>query len=274
MPVRGVEHHGIHILLDERLHTIQRIGRDAHAGCDAQTAFGILAGVGMILHLRDILISNKPHQMAFVVDHGELFDLAVEQHLRGVGQFGAMRRDEAVAGGHHLLDTARHVALEPQVAVGDDTDQLPIRIHDRNTPDLVLFHQVERIADRMVFRDGHRVVNHAVLGPFHPAHVGGLLGDGHVLVDHADPAFTSQRNSHRRFGNGVHGSGHNGDVKFDISRETGLDTDLSRQHFRIGGYKQHIVERKSFGLNPFIDKRHNERGFLLLANVVIIFETA
>ena len=53
-----------------------------------------------------------------------------------------------------------------------------------------------------------------------------------------------------------------------------LDIDLSRQHFRIGGYKQHIVEGKSFGLNPFIDKRHNERGFLLHAKVIIFFETA
>ena len=118
------------------------------------------------------------------------------------------------------------------------------------------------------------IVDHAVLGALHLADLRGLLGDGHVLVDHADSSFPRQGDGQRRFGYRVHGGGHNGDVERDISRETGLNIDLSRQHFRIGGYKQHIVERKSFGLNPFIDKRHNERGFLLLANVVIIFETA
>ena len=101
-----------------------------------------------------------------------------------------------------------------------------------------------------------------------PAHV------DTVVLDDADTALSGNGDRHFGLGNGVHGSGHNGDVEFDISRETGLDTDLSRQHFRIGGYKQHIVERKSFGLNPFIDKRHNERGFLLLAKVIIFFETA
>ena len=126
----------------------------------------------------------------------------------------------------------------------------------------------------MVLGNGHRIVDHAVLGALHLADLRGLLGDGHVLVDHADSSFPRQGDGQRRFSYRVHGGGHNGDVERDISRETGLDIDLSRQHFRIGGYKQHIVEGKSFGLNPFIDKRHNERGFLLLANVVIFFETA
>ena len=212
--------------------------------------------------------------MAFVVHHGELFDLAVQQNFLGMGQFGIVRRHEAVAGGHHLFDAARHVALETQVAVGDDADEDFIRIHDRNASDPVLFHQIQRVADGVVLGNGHRIVDHAVLGAFHLADLGGLFGNGHILVDHADSAFACQGDRQRRFGNRVHSGGHNGDVELDISRETGLDIDLSRQHFRIGGYKQHIVEGKSFGLNPFIDKRHNERGFLLLANVVIIFETA
>ena len=274
MPVRRVEHHGIDVFGDQRLDTLQRIGRNAHAGGHAQAALGVLAGIGMVLHLGNVLISNKPHQMALVVHHGELFDLAVEQHLRRVRQFGAMGRNQPVARSHHLFDAAHHVALESQVAVGDDADQDVVAVHDRDAADLVLTHQVQGVADGILLGDGHRIVDHAVLGAFHPADLRSLLGDRHILVNHADSAFTGQRDSQRRFRNGVHGGGHNGDVEFDISRETGLNIDLSRQHFRIGGYEQHIVERKSFGLNPFIDKRHNERGFLLLANVVIIFETA
>ena len=231
----------------------------------------------MVLHLRNILIGDEPHEVAFVVHDGQLFDLVVEQHLRGIGQIGAMRGDEPVARGHHLGDQARHVALEAQVAVRDDADELAVfadqptvGIHDRNTSDLVLLHQIQGIAHGVVLRDGHRIVDHAVLGTLHPAHLRSLLGDGHVLVDHTDAAFTRQSDGQRSLRHGIHRGGDDGDVEFDISRKAGADINLSRQHFRIGGYKQHIVERKSFGLNPFIDKRHNERGFLLLAKLSIL----
>ena len=82
----------------------------------------------------------------------------------------------------------------------------------------------------------------------------GLFGDRHILVDHADPPFAGQRDRQRRLGNGVHGRGHDGDVERDIARKMRLDGDFARQHFRIGGHEQHVVERKSFGLHPFIDK--------------------
>ena len=228
----------------------------------------------MILHLRDILIGDQAHEVSLAVHHRKFLDLVVQKHLRSVGQVGAVRRDEAVPGGHHLRNRTQHVPLETQIPVRDDTDQLAIRIHNRNSADLVLLHQIQRVAHRILLRDGHRVVDHAVLGTLHPADLSRLFRNGHVLVDHTDTAFTRQRNGQRRLRHGIHRGGHNGDVELDITRETGLDADLSRQHFRIGGYEQHIVERKSFGLNPFIDKRHNERGFLLLAKVIIFFETA
>ena len=65
-----------------------------------------------------------------------------------------------------------------------------------------------------------------------------------------------------------------GDIEVDLRGQAALHLHLRGNHFAEARLQQHIVERKSFGLNPFIDKRHNERGFLLLANVVIIFETA
>ena len=272
--MRRVEHHGVHVLGHERRDAFHRIGRDADACGHTQTALRILAGVGMILYLGDVLIGDEPHQTAFVVHDGEFFDLVVQQHLRSMLQRGVVRGDKAVAGGHHLGDLARHVALETQVAVGDDADQLPRAVHDGNAADAVLLHQIQGVAHGVLLRDGHRVVDHAVLSAFHAADLRGLLGDRHVLVDHSDTAFASQCDGQRCFGHGIHRGRHDGNVEPDISRETGADIDLSRQHFRIGGYEQHIVERKSFGLNPFIDKRHNERGFLLLAKLSIFFETA
>lgn len=208
----------------------------------------------MVLHLRQVLIGDEPHQTAVVVDHRELLDLVVEQHLRGVRKFGVVGGDEPVAGRHHLGDAARHVALEAQVAIGDDTDQLAVAIDDGNAADAVLAHQIEGVADGIVLGDGHRIVDHAVLGTLHAADLRGLRRDGHVLVDHTDTAFARKCDRQRSLGHGVHSGGHDGDVELDISRETGPNADLSRQHFRIGGNEQHIVEGKSFGLHPFIDE--------------------
>ena len=48
--VRRVEDDGVHVLADERIHTLHRIARDAYAGGYAQTALAVLAGVGVVLY--------------------------------------------------------------------------------------------------------------------------------------------------------------------------------------------------------------------------------
>ncbi len=59
-------------------------------------------------------------------------------------------------------------------------------VHHRNAADLVLLHQGEGVAHGVVLGDGDRIVDHAVLGALHAAHLRGLLGDRHVFVDDAD----------------------------------------------------------------------------------------
>ncbi len=215
----------------------------------------------MILHFGNILIGHQPDQQTPVVDHRQFFNFVIEQHRLGIVQFSAMRRYETVTRCHHLGDTARHIGLEAEITVRNDTHQSPLVIDNRNTADFVFVHQLERIAHGMLLRNGHGIVNHAILGSFHTPHVRRLSFDRHILVDDTDTALTRERDSHRRFGHGVHRSGHDRDIEFDITRKTGLDIDLSRQHFRIGGYEQHIIEGETFGLYPLIDERHNERGF-------------
>ena len=253
MAVRRVEHHGIHVLIDQRLHAVHHVGRDAHARGHAQAALGVLAGVRMVLHLGYVLVGDESHQAAVVVHDGEFLDLVVEQHLGGVLKLRAVGGDQPVAR-HHVVDAALHVALEPQVAVGDDADQPAPGVHHRNAADLVLLHQGEGVAHGVVLGDGDRIVDHAVLGALHAAHLRGLLGDRHVFVDDADAPLARQRDGQRGLRHGVHRRRDDGNIELDITRETGLQGDLPRQHFRKGGHEQHIVERKSFGLYPFIDK--------------------
>ena len=94
----------------------------------------------------------------------------------------------------------------------------------------------------MVFRDGHRVVNHAVLGPLHPAHVGGLLGDGHVLMDDTQAAFT--RHGDRRLGlrHRIHRSGQERNVQFDLIGQIGFQLDFLGQHLAAARNQQNIIK--------------------------------
>ena len=200
----------------------------------------------MVLHLGDVLIGNQPHQAAFVVHHGEFLDLVVEQHFGRVLQLGLAGRNQSVAGGHDLADGTLHVALETQVAVGDDADEPAVAVDDRDTADFVLGHQVEGIAHGVVARNGHGVVNHAVLGALDAAHMGRLFGDGHVLMDDADAALACQRDGQRRFGHGVHGGGHHRYLKLDVTRESRFELHQVRGHLRICRYEQHVVEGEAF----------------------------
>ena len=214
----------------------------------------------MILDLRNIFIGDEPDELSVVVDHGQLFDLVVEQHVGRVGQLRRVGGDEVLRG-HHLRDAAAHVALEAQVAVGDDADEPALAVDDGDAADLVLLHQREGVAHGVRLGDGDRVVDHAVLGAFHAPHVRRLFGDRHVLVDDPDTPFTSQSDRKRRFGDRVHRGRDDRNVEFDITRKAAGDIHFARQHLGVGGYEQDIVERESGRLYPLINKRHNDWGF-------------
>jgi len=138
---------------------------------------GVIPTPAATLHLGNVLIGNQPHQTAPVVHDGQLLDFVVEQHLGSVLQLGLAGRNQSVAGGHDLADGTLHVALETQVAVGDDADEPAVAVDDRDTADFVLGHQVEGIAHGVVARNGHGVVNHAVFGALYSVHLTGLLLD-------------------------------------------------------------------------------------------------
>ena len=75
MAVGGIDDDGIDSGLDQSLCTVHRVDGDANAGCYAQTTFVILAGHGLILGLRDILVGDEAHEMIVAVHHGKFFNL-------------------------------------------------------------------------------------------------------------------------------------------------------------------------------------------------------
>ena len=158
-----------------------------------------------------------------------------------------MRGDQIVLG-HHLLDPARHVALEAQVAVGNDPDQGVVRHHDRDTPDPVLLHQHQRIPHGIILADGDRIVDHAVFGALHLAHLGCLFGNSHILVDHADTACPGDRDRHIGLGHRVHSRRNDRRIDLNVARKTRSNADFTGKNFRIARDEQHIVESQSFCL--------------------------
>ena len=248
-----VEDYGIYLLGHEGSYAIHSIGRDADACCYAQTSLSILAGIRVILELGDIAVGDKSYKFAVVVDYRELLNLVCEEYL-GCRLKILLVSGDYVLLSHHLVDKARHIALESQVAVRNDAYEHTLVIYYRDATDLILLHQLQRIAYGVGLEDGHRVVDHTALGTLYATHVCRLSRYRHILVNNAYTAFASEGYGQRGLRYGVHSCGHDRYVKCDISRETTLCRDLARQNLRIGWYEQHIVECQTCWQYPFIDK--------------------
>ena len=125
------------------------------------------------------------------------------------------QRDE-VLGCHNLLYEHVHVFLEADVTVGDYSGQAAVFAYYRDAADVVGVHHSQGLAHSLVFVDGERVADHSALGPLDLAHLGCLVGGGHILVNDTDAAFAGKGYGHCCFRYGVHCGGHYGDVESDV----------------------------------------------------------
>src|SRR2546428_205621 len=173
----------------------------------AEAAVLVLVGVGMLAALEDVLHGDEALQNAVPVHHRKLLDtVRAEDPLRLVERRALGRRDQAVLR-HGVADRAVQLALELQVAVRDDPDQLPRAVHDRHARDLEADHQLMSLAQRAVRAQRDGVEDHPRLAALDAVHLRRLAVDGHVLVDHADAALARDRHRHLRLRDGVHRGG-------------------------------------------------------------------
>ena len=243
--VGRVDDNGVGAGIHQGLHALQRVGGDAHAGSHAQPPLLVLAGHRLVLGLRDVLIGDEAHQAVVLVNHGQLLNLVLLKYLGGGGQVRLLVSGHQVAAGHHVVDFVVQAALKAQVAVGDIAHQVALVVNNGNAADVVFGHQCQRLGHRATAADGHRVVNHAVLGTLHDGHLAGLSLYGHVLVDDANAALAGNGNGHRRFRDGVHGSRHKRHVQPDVARETRAQLYRAGQYFRISGDEKDVVESQT-----------------------------
>ena len=73
---------------------------------------------------------------------------------------------------------------------------------------MIMRHQFQCVFDTVFRTQEKRIRDHAVFGSFDPIHFGRLLFDRAVLVDDADPAFSSHRDCHARSRYRIHPRAH------------------------------------------------------------------
>ena len=139
------------------------------------------------------------------------------------------------------------VGLEPDVAVGDDADQHAVRAGHRHAGDPVAAAQPVDVRDRGVGPAGHRVGDHARLGPLDHVHLLRLLLHGQVAVQHPDAALAGHGDRHPGLGHGVHRRGHQRDAEPVTARDPGAGVRLARQHRGVGGQQEHIIKGQADG---------------------------
>src|SRR5216110_2068957 len=244
VPVRRVHDDHVAPRVDERARARQGVGGSAHRGGDAQPAVLILVGVGVPPALEDVLDGDQTLEHTVLIHHRQLLDAVLaEDPLRFVEPRAHRRGHQAVLR-HRVADRAVELALELQVAVGDDAHQAPGVVHDRNARDAEPLHQAHRLAQRTVRPEGDGVQDHPRLAALDAVHLGRLAVDRHVLVDHADATLARDRDRHLRFGNRVHGRGHEGDVQRNAAGEARAHVHVPRVHAREPRNEQDVVERE------------------------------
>ena len=235
MTMGRINDYGIGTCCHQCFQTLHGIDRYAHTGSHAQPTFLVLASHRFVLGLGDVFVSDESHQLVVGIHHRQLLYFMFLQDLCSRSQVGSGMRSHQILMCHHLVDGLVQPTLKTQVAVGHDANQMPVLINNRNTSDVIAAHHFQGIPHGLATTDGHRVVNHAVLGTLHDSHLVRLFLNRHVLVYHADASLACDSDGHGRFGDGIHGGRHERSVHLDVTREFGFQLNLLGQNFRISG---------------------------------------
>src|SRR5437773_13031 len=243
--VRRVHHNHVAARVEQSPRAGERVGGAAYRRRHAQAAVLVLVGVGVLPALEDVLDGDEAFEDALLVDHGKLLDpVPGEDPLRLVERSADGRGDEPLLR-HRGANRAVELALELQIAVRDDADQAPGVVHDRHAGDTEPLHQPYRLAQRAVRAERDGMQDHPRLAALHAIHFRRLPVDGHVLVDHPDPALARDRDGHLGLGDGVHRRRHERHVEWDTPGEAGANVDIPRMHAGVPRHEEHVVEGES-----------------------------
>ena len=232
----SVNNNGVNICFHQSFHTLHRVGSNAHTGSHPQTSFGVFGSQRFVFSFGNVFIGYQTYEFVVFVDNGKFFNFVLLEYLCRFLQVCTFGGGNQPLAGHNLFDLFVHPTFKTQVAVGDNTDQGVIIIHNGNASNFKLFHQIESILYGFVWLNRHGSINHPVFCSFYHFHLARLLRNGHILVNYTDTAFPGNGNSHGSLRHCIHGCGNNRRFQFDSFGKTGSQIHIARQNFRISRY--------------------------------------
>ena len=96
----------------------------------------VLVRVRKLAALVNVLDRDQTAQHALRVHDGQLLDAVLAENLLGLVERRAHRRGDEILLRHRVVQRPVEAALELQIAIGDDADELARRVHDRHARDL------------------------------------------------------------------------------------------------------------------------------------------
>ena len=119
----GVDGESVDAHGDEFGGTLEEVAGCADGSGDAQAAFLVLGGVGVLQFLLDVFYGDEAFELVVVVDDEELFDAMLVEDVLGLLEGGANRDGDEVLLGHHVVDGNVGAGDEAEIAVGENADE-------------------------------------------------------------------------------------------------------------------------------------------------------
>ena len=228
MTVRGIHHDHVHACLGQQRDTLIRALAHAYRRANTKMTEAVFASQRVFAGFQDVLYRHQTAQLECVVHHHHALDTMFVHQVARLFQTGVfLDGNQPLKRGHDVLDRLIQIALETQIAVGDNPDQL-LALHHRQTGNLVLARQTQHVAHRHIRRDSDGILDHAAFKTFDLGDLGSLCLSRHILVDDADAAFLRQSDCQARLGDGIHRRGQQRNVQIDVAGKLRAQTDIAR----------------------------------------------
>ena len=240
----AVDGEDIYLGLGQFLGALQEISGGSNRGTYAQAALRILRSIRILQLFLDVFDCDQALEVVLVIDHEKFFHAVLVKNFFRFFERGSDRDRDEIFLGHHLVDGNVEAGFKAQVAVGENSDKLAV-VRNRHSGNLVFAHDLKRIANLVGGMHGDRVDDHAAFRALHLVHFVGLLIDGEVAMDDANPALLGERDRHVRLGDCVHGGAHDGNVQTNLARKLRLRAGSRRDNVRAGGQEKDVVKSES-----------------------------